>query len=69
MPLKDGLETTREICSKYSEDKRPKIIALTASVMQEERDKCLEAGMDDFLSKPLVVDELIHKIYILFNNT
>jgi CheY-like chemotaxis protein len=60
MPVMDGLTATREIRSWESAAgrKRQKIIALTASVMQNDRDISSHAGMDDFLSKPILVDEL-----------
>jgi signal transduction histidine kinase/DNA-binding response OmpR family regulator len=53
MPEMDGLEATRTICQKYPRDKRPRIIAMTAHVMAGDRERCLEAGMDDYLNKPI----------------
>ncbi|MEL6592078.1 MAG: response regulator, partial [Bacteroidota bacterium] len=41
------------------------IIAMTANVMKEEIDRCFEAGMDDFISKPFEVEELLHKMAAL----
>ncbi|MGL6284136.1 MAG: response regulator, partial [Microcoleaceae cyanobacterium] len=58
MPQMDGLEATRRICRHYQE-KRPYIIAMTANAMQGDREKCLEAGMDDYITKPIRRDELI----------
>lgn len=58
MPLMDGLEATRRICQQYPEEKRPWIIAMTANAMQGDRDKCLNAGMDDYITKPVRRDEL-----------
>jgi signal transduction histidine kinase/CheY-like chemotaxis protein len=60
MPVMDGLTATREIRAWESSQgrERQKIIALTASVMQIDRDISSHAGMDDFLSKPILVDEL-----------
>lgn len=52
MPRVDGFEATRKIIAKYG-NKRPLIIALTASAMKEDQEKCFLAGMDYFLEKPL----------------
>jgi len=57
MPEMDGLETTKEIVKLY--DKRPKIIAMTANAMQGDREICLEAGMDNYISKPIVYKDVI----------
>jgi signal transduction histidine kinase/DNA-binding response OmpR family regulator len=62
MPEMDGLETTRYIKAdtwhqKYSFP-MPRIIAMTANAREEDRHCCLEAGMDDYLSKPVRIDEL-----------
>ena len=57
MPEMDGLEATRQLRNGDAED-LPYIIALTASVMEEDRRRCREAGMDGFLSKPVRKDEL-----------
>ena len=58
MPEMDGLEASRKIKSLLSDDDCPVIIALTAGVMQSDRDKCLAAGMDLFLSKPFKINDL-----------
>jgi signal transduction histidine kinase/CheY-like chemotaxis protein/HPt (histidine-containing phosphotransfer) domain-containing protein len=52
MPVMDGFTATQQILELYPEE-RPKIVAVTANVLQEDRDKCFEAGMDDFLAKPI----------------
>jgi CheY-like chemotaxis protein len=59
MPELDGLEATRQICARWQSADRPRIVAMTANAMQGDREMCLEAGMDDYLAKPIRVDELI----------
>lgn len=58
MPEMDGLTATRQICQLYPRQQRPWIVAVTASVMQSDREICQQAGMDDYLSKPLRLDDL-----------
>jgi CheY-like chemotaxis protein len=62
MPEMDGLEATRQICARWSRGERPHIIAMTANALQGDREKCLEAGMDDYVAKPIRVEELINAI-------
>ena len=61
MPNKDGYQTTKEIIEKYG-DKRPVILALSAGVTVEEKQRCIEIGMDDFLSKPITLAKLTEKL-------
>jgi signal transduction histidine kinase/DNA-binding NarL/FixJ family response regulator len=58
MPGLDGLETTRRIRSEFPRDWQPRIIAMTANVLRDQREACLIAGMDDFLQKPVVFADL-----------
>jgi CheY-like chemotaxis protein/HPt (histidine-containing phosphotransfer) domain-containing protein len=58
MPEMDGLEATRTICEIYPVLERPYIIAITANTMQGDREQCLAAGMDDYMTKPIQITEL-----------
>jgi CheY-like chemotaxis protein/HPt (histidine-containing phosphotransfer) domain-containing protein len=58
MPEMDGLEASRRICQEWTAAQRPRLIAMTANTMQGDREACLEAGMDDYVGKPIRVDEL-----------
>ncbi|MFH0967014.1 MAG: response regulator, partial [Methanobacteriota archaeon] len=59
MPEMDGLEATRRISRMFPPEKRPHIIAITALAMQGDRDLCISAGMDDYLTKPIHIPDLI----------
>lgn len=58
MPRMDGLEATKKILEFFSKGTRPHIVALTASAMREDVDRCLAAGMSDFISKPIQIKDL-----------
>ena len=58
MPEMDGLEASRAICARWPAGRRPRIVALTAEAMQGDREKCLAAGMDDYIVKPVTLNQL-----------
>jgi CheY-like chemotaxis protein/HPt (histidine-containing phosphotransfer) domain-containing protein len=62
MPEMDGIETTVNIRNMIPGEKQPRIIAMTANAMRGDRELCLEAGMDDYISKPIMVNSLIDAI-------
>ena len=60
MPEMDGLEATRVIRSQAIE--QPSIIAMTANAMPEDREVCMQAGMNDYLSKPMKFEDLMEAL-------
>jgi GAF domain-containing protein/CheY-like chemotaxis protein len=59
MPEMDGLEATRRIVAGPGNASRPRIVAMTANAMDGDREMCIAAGMDDYLTKPIRVGELV----------
>ena len=60
MPEMDGLEATRLV--RLRQQSQPIIVAMTANAMQSDREQCLAAGMDDYLSKPIQLDQLVNVV-------
>ncbi|MBD2304181.1 response regulator [Chroococcidiopsis sp. FACHB-1243] len=58
MPEMDGLEAARQICQRWFHPQKPRIVAMTANAMQGDREACLYAGMDDYLTKPVKIEHL-----------
>jgi CheY-like chemotaxis protein len=59
MPVMDGLEATRRIRAMGTEAAKVPIVAMTANAMESDRERCLEAGMDEYISKPIKAQELL----------
>ncbi|MFO1398068.1 MAG: GAF domain-containing protein [Burkholderiales bacterium] len=58
MPEMDGLEAARRINARFPNGQRPRIVAMTANAMQGDREMCIAAGMDDYITKPIRVERL-----------
>ena len=71
MPGLDRLSATRRIRIEFPPEKQPAIIAMTANAMQGDREKCIDAGMDDYISKTFHMAELarIMSQYLLKEKT
>jgi len=68
MPNMNGLEATAAIRKlERSSDRHTPILALTAHAMDGDRERCIEAGMDDYLSKPIHAKDLLAKIHTLIS--
>ena len=66
MPYMDGLEASRQIRREFPPARQPKIVAITANAMQGDRDLCVVAGMDDYIAKPVKLNEIAAVIRRLF---
>ncbi|MDM8519564.1 response regulator [Anaerolineales bacterium HSG6] len=62
MPEMDGLEATRVIREEWTEEPKVRIVAMTANAMAGDREMCLQAGMDDYVSKPIRLPELVRAL-------
>ncbi|MEO0896409.1 MAG: response regulator [Bacteroidota bacterium] len=62
MPEMDGLQATRVIRNELPQGQQPFIIAMTANAMQGDKEKCIEAGMNDYISKPFAMKDLKEKL-------
>ncbi len=58
MPLMNGFEVARTIVKQYPRTQRPVMVAVTANINPEARERCLEAGMDEYLPKPITLEDL-----------
>ena len=65
MPEMDGLDASKEITTRWRAAERPRIVAMTANAMQGDREMCIAAGMDDYLTKPIRVDQLVEALTLV----
>ncbi len=63
MPEMDGLQAAQAITTRWAPPARPRIVAMTANAMQGDREACLAAGMDDYITKPIRVEALVDALY------
>lgn len=69
MPDMDGIEATKRIREMEIGQNRTPIFAVTSNMFREQREKCLEAGMDDYIVKPIHAKALVERINHYFNST
>jgi CheY-like chemotaxis protein len=62
MPEMDGLTASQELNRRFAQGQRPRIVAMTANAMEEDRRACLDAGMDDYISKPIIPNKLVEAL-------
>ncbi|MEO5770804.1 MAG: response regulator, partial [Burkholderiaceae bacterium] len=62
MPEMDGLEASRRITARWATAERPRIVAMTANAMQGDREECIAAGMEDYVTKPIRVEALVNAL-------
>ncbi|MBN1323967.1 MAG: PAS domain S-box protein [Methanotrichaceae archaeon] len=67
MPEMDGMEATRLIRERHPGGQNPQIIAMTAYALEGDKERCLEGGMDDYVSKPVRIEELVSALVRAFN--
>ncbi len=69
MPDMDGIEATKRIREMEAGQNRTPIFAVTSNMFREQREKCLEAGMDDYIVKPIHAKALVERINHYLNST
>jgi CheY-like chemotaxis protein len=69
MPEMDGQTATRKIHAEFPPERRPYIIAMTADAMPGYREECLAAGMDDYIAKPVRLEDLADALRRLFDRS
>ncbi len=62
MPEMDGYEATQHLLKEFEKRPRPIIIAMTAFALEGDKEKCIAAGMDDYISKPIMIDDIVTAI-------
>jgi CheY-like chemotaxis protein len=62
MPKMDGMEATRRIIADFPGHRCPTIIAMTANALEGDRQECLDAGMHDYVTKPVKIEQLAHAL-------